>query len=140
MAKAGPHPMTDTYPVGLACTPIRIHEYPTGVRIRPFTITTPEPSETYTFLVYHQPFRQPQLSFRDVRHRGSSNARYIYAAEMAPYDPAVAAPTAKHNRRLKNLLTQEASRLSGFTLKDTPPPWPIFPPGTILATPLAPAS
>ena len=132
--------MADTYPVGLACTPVEIHEYPTGVRIPPFTITPPEPSETYTFFVYHQPFRQPQLSFRDVRHRGSSDARYIYAAEMAPYEPAIAVSTAKHNRRLKNLLLQEASRLSGFTLRETPNPWPISPPGTILATPLAPAS
>ena len=129
-----------SYPVGLACTLVDLHEYPTAIRIRPFTITPPEPSETYTFFVYHQPFRQPQLSFRDVRNRGSSDARYIYAAEMAPYNQDIAAPTAKHNRRLKNLLLQEASRLSGFTLRDTRHPWPISPPGTILATPLAPVS
>ena len=86
--------MTNTYPVGLACTSVEIHEYPTGVRIRPFTITPPELSETYTFFVYHQRFRQPQLSFRDVRHRGNSDARYIYAAEMASYNPDIAVPTA----------------------------------------------
>jgi hypothetical protein len=67
--------MNDTYPVGLACTAIELHEYPIGVRIRPFTITPPEPSQIYTFFVYHQPFREPQLSFRDVRparrHRGT---------------------------------------------------------------------
>ena len=130
--------MTNTYPVGLACTPVELLEYPTGVRIRPFTITPPEPSETYTFFVYHQPFREPQLSFRDVRYRGSSDAKHIYAAEMAPYNPDIAVPTAKHNRRLRNLL-QEASRLSGFTLRENRHPWPIFPPGTILATPLPPA-
>ena len=129
-----------SYPVGLACTLVDLHEYPTAIRIRPFTITPPEPSETYTFFVYHQPFRQPQLSFRDVRHRGSSNARYIYAAEMIPYSPGIAAPSAKHNRRLKNLILQEASRLSSFTLRETSHPWPICPPGTILATPLTPAS
>ena len=70
--------MNDTYPVGLACTAIELHEYPTGVRIRPFTITPPEPSQIYTFFVYHQPFREPQLSFRDVRparrHRGTCPA------------------------------------------------------------------
>ena len=134
-----PAPDPLSYPVGLACTPIRIHEYPTGVRVRPFTITPPEPSDTYTFHVYHQPFRQPQLSFREVRQRGSSDARYIYAAEMTPYNPGIATPSAKHNRRLKNLLIQEASRLSGFTLRETPHPWPISPPGTILAKTLAPA-
>ena len=96
-------------------------------------------SQTYTFFIYHQPFRDPQLSFRDVRHRGSSNARYIYAAEMAPTTRPSRLPTAKHNRRLKNLLLQEASRLSGFTLRETPHPWPISPPGTILAKTLAPA-
>ena len=100
---------------------------------------SPGAQQTYTFFIYHQPFRDPQLSFRDVRHRGSSNARYIYAAEMTPYDPGIAAPTAKHNRRLKNVLLQEASRLSGFTLRETHHPWPISPPGTILATPLVPA-
>ena len=72
-----PPPGPLSYPVALACTPVQIHEYPTGVRIRPFTIP-PEPSETYTFFVYHQPFRTPQLSFREVRHRGSSDARYIH--------------------------------------------------------------
>ena len=30
-----------SYPVGLACTTVEIHEYPAGVRIRPFTITPP---------------------------------------------------------------------------------------------------
>ena len=128
-----------SYPVGLACTTVEIHEYPAGVRIRPFTITPPGRSETYTFHIYHQPFRQPQLSFREVRERGSSDAKCIYAAEMTPYNPGIATPSAKHNRRLKNLLIQEASRLSGFTLRETPHPWPISPPGTILAKALAPA-
>ena len=59
---------------------------------------------------------------------------------MIPYSPSIAAPSAKHTRRLKNLLLQEASRLSGFTLRETFHPWPIYPPGTILTTPLAPAS
>ena len=91
--------MNDTYPVGLACTAIELHEYPTGVRIRPFTITPPEPSQIYTFFVYHQPFREPQLSFRDVRparrHRGTcpaptgdepnSSSAHLGISRLAPH-------------------------------------------------------
>ena len=122
MAKPGPHPMTETYPGNLACTTAELHEYSAGVRTSPFTITPPGRSETYTFHVYHQPFRQPQLSFREVRQRASSDARYIYPAEMIPYSPGIADPSAKHTRQLKNLLLQEESRLSGFTFRETPHP------------------
>ena len=128
-----------SYPLGLACTPIRARKHVTAVRILDFFLTPSDTAETITFLVYHQPFLKPHLSFRDVRHRGARDVRYIYAVEVVPYDPALATLPTRQDRQLRTLIQQEASRISGFTLKETRPSWPISQQGTILATPLAPA-
>ena len=57
-----------------------------------------------------------------------------------PYDPELADPDARHYQGLKRLVLQEASLISGLTLRDTRNSWDIYPPGTALATPNAPTS
>ena len=111
--------MINTYPFGLACTPVELHRYQTGVQVHELLIIPPGPRETLTFLVYHQPFRQPQFSHKPSRARGTPDVRYIYAAEMVPYDPELADPASRHCRHLKRLVLQEASLISALTLRET---------------------
>ena len=121
-------------------TVLVLHKYQTGVAAYGLLITPTHPRETLTFLVYHQPSRRPVFSLRPSSLLTAPTIRYVYAAEMVPYDPEVANPAARHYRRLKRLTLQEASRLSGLPLKEPRHPWHIYPPGTDLATPRAPAS
>ena len=88
--KANPTCGPLSYPSGLACIRVEFHRYQTGVRIHELLITPLWSRETLTLLVHHQPFRQPQLSLRPSRARSTPGVRYIYAAEMVPYDPELA--------------------------------------------------
>ena len=124
------------YPVGIACTRITLHKYDSGYERPGFLITSAHPTDILTFLVYHQPYHRPVHSSRPSRSPTTPGVRYIYAAEMIPYDPKVADPKARHYRHLKRLILQATSLFSGLTLKDTRTSWNIHPPGTALATPL----
>ena len=132
--------MTNTYPVGLACTRIVLYKYHSGFAGYGLLITPTHPRETLTFLVYHQPYPRPIFSLRPSSSLTTPGVRYVYAAEMVPYDPELADPDARHYRRLKRLVLQEASLISGLTLRDTRQSWDIYPPGAAPATPRAPAS
>ena len=124
-----------SYPVGIACTRIKLHKYDSGYESPGLLITPAHPTDILTFLVYHQPYRRPVHASRPSRSPITPGVRYIYAAEMIPYDPEVADPKAPHYRHLKRLILQATSLFSGLTLKDTRNSWDIHPPGTALATP-----
>ena len=128
-----------SYPLRLACTRITLHKHSSNLRILDLTVTPSHPVGTVDFLVYHQPFRQPNLSLRDVRIRSNPTVRYVYAVEMTPYDAALANPLSRQHRQLKTLILKEACAISGYTLREGRRPWALCAPGTILATPLAPA-
>ena len=126
------------YPTGLACTTVYLLRHNDAVRTPGGYITAGRTS-SIAFRVYHQPYRRPVMTFRAVKSRATdAGVRYIYAAEMLPFDEAVIMPGSRDSRALRNLLLQEASVTSGFNIQATNPNWPICPPGTILRAPLAP--
>ena len=53
-------------------------------------ITPTHPRDTLTFFVYHQPYRRPLFSHRPRSSLSTPGVRYVYAAEMVPYDPQLA--------------------------------------------------
>ena len=128
-----------SYPLGLACTSITLHPHISSIRVLGSTLTPSKPNKTITFLVYHQPFPNPNLSFRDVRRRADTTVRYIYAIEIASHDPVVTDLPSPEMRKLTTLIVRETCTISGYTIRDRRGSRPIYPPGTILATPLAPA-
>ncbi len=108
---------------------------------RPLTFVPSSPDALYSVIIYHQPLRIPNTSFREPRRDPPDpHVRYVYAAEMDPFDPTLANPSRRENRQLRALLANEASRLTGLEMRNARSPWPITPPGTIMRTPLAPAT
>ena len=131
-----PTPEPLTYPLGLACTRIHLYTHTAGVSIRDFIVTTPSHLTPIICFVYHQPFRRPRLSFRNLPHSSSPHVRYIYAVEMHPYNPALPTFPDRMIRNLRALIHYGASRITGLTLRQANHPWPISPQGSLLADPL----
>ena len=124
---------TNRYPLGLECTEIQLDRHRVAVR-SVGTYFTPSSNELVTFYVYHQPYRSPNTS---ARRKASAN-RYVYAAEMLPYDDLIEL-NPKEYRDLRRLILEEASHSLGAPLKVSNRQWPICRPGTIARRPLAPA-
>lgn len=135
------HNPAPAYIYGLAATPLLIPAYQTTVKAGPLTFVPASPDALYSVIIYHQPLRIPNTSSREPRRQPSEpTVRYVYAAEMHPFDPTLANPSRRENRQLRALLANEASRLTGLEMRNARSPWPITPPGTIMRTPLAPTT
>lgn len=126
------------YPTGLACTSISLLKHNEAVRTHKGYITGEHTGEI-AFRLYHQPYRRPVITFRTVKHRNTDdNVRYVYAAEMLPFDETIIQQGSREARALRNLLLQESSKTTGIKIQAATGNWPICPPGTILKAPLSP--
>lgn len=127
-----------TYPLMLACTTITLHRHQHAVRLNMAYVTDSDPTPV-TIRIYHQPFRNPILSFRVTRAKPQPGVAYIYAAEMDPYEKDIFSGMTRQPKDLRLLIQRTGTQASGLDLRNGSGSWHICPPGTILASPLAPS-